>query len=161
MALYAKIADFEGDVKTKGFEKHIELYSFNFGIGRHFGSPTRGSQGREGAEVHVSEITITKHVDSASPKLFLESLQGKHDNKVAVSWTTTKADQVATYLKIELEGTAISGYSVAGGGGETDTPTESITLNFTKIQYTYTAYDEHQSGKPDRAGWDLEAVAKM
>ena len=43
----------------------------------------------------------------------------------------TRADG-SVYLRIELEGTLISSISTSGGG---DRPLETLTLNFTKLEY--------------------------
>ena len=51
----------------------------------------------------------------------------------------TGEGQLETYLTIKLTNTMISGYSFSSGG---DRPSESISLNFTKIEYTYQGYDD-------------------
>jgi len=47
----------------------------------------------------------------------------------------------------------VSGYSVSSGG---DKPTESISLNFTKIEYQYIPMGQKNDGKsPMKTGWDI------
>lgn len=79
MAIYMKYPDVDGESTTAGFEKQIELQSFQFGIGRGIAS-ARGTSTRESSEASVSEITVTKLSDGASLKLMEESS--------TASWTT-------------------------------------------------------------------------
>jgi type VI secretion system secreted protein Hcp len=47
----------------------------------------------------------------------------------------------------------IDGYSVSSGG---DRPSESISMNFTKIEYKYTPFDDqHKAGTPVPVTYDL------
>ena len=41
--------------------------------------------------------------DVATPKLFLEGVAGKLDNKVTIKFTTTTKGKVETFLTYELE----------------------------------------------------------
>src|SRR5205823_13835906 len=83
----------------------------------------------EASSPSVSEITITKQMDSTSPKLAKERLE---ENAVALQLqpVVTGDKQLNRYLTINMTNTMISGYSFSSGG---DRPSESLTLNFTKI----------------------------
>jgi len=41
------------------------------------------------------------------------------------------------YYKIELENVMVSSYQTSGGGSSSDKPQESLSLNFTKIEFKY------------------------
>jgi type VI secretion system secreted protein Hcp len=150
--MYMKYASIDGAVATKGFEKWIELTSFSWGVGRAIGTAARGAENREGSEPSISEITVTKNFDRSSPKLLAEAWGGKMDSTVNIKFTTTSKNAVVTYLEWELTNTGISGYSVSGGG---DTPTESLSLNFTKIQMKHSPLDPSISGGPQSVNYDL------
>ena len=152
MPIYMKFQSIPGAVTTEGFSKWIELQSFHWGVGRSIGTAQRGSLSREHSEVSISEITVTKLMDISSPKLLLDSVAGKLDNKVEIKLTTTTKGKVETFLTLKLEDTGISGYSVSSGG---DMPVESLSLNFTKITETFTAHDPGISGSPETVGFDL------
>jgi len=152
MPIYMKFAAINGAVTTEGFSKWIELQSFHWGVGRSMGTAARGSLSREHSEPSISEITVTKMMDASSPKLFLDAVAGKLDNKVDIKMTTTTKGKVETFLTIKLEDTGISGYSVSSGG---DMPTESLSLNFTKITSTFTAHEPGVTGSPETVGYDL------
>ena len=69
--------------------------------------------------------------------------------------TTTTAGKTDVYLAYELSECGVSGYSISTGG---DKPTESLTINFTKIMCTYTERDPKVGGSPDTVGYDLKAM---
>jgi type VI secretion system secreted protein Hcp len=134
MGTYCKFDGVEGDVTTKGFEKQIEILSFSFGANRNIKTAARKDTNRESDEPRLSEVSMVKLWDAkSSPMLFQESVGGKLNHKVTITFTTTSEGAVEKYLEIELTDTAISSFQMSDGGG--DRPTESIGLNFSKIQY--------------------------
>ncbi|UFN47577.1 type VI secretion system tube protein Hcp [Roseomonas sp. OT10] len=153
-----KYPDVDGESTTAGFEKQIELQSFQFGIGRGIAS-ARGTSTRESSEASVSEITVTKLSDGASLKLMEESLYGELDNEVEITFTRTQTGGgVQAYLKYTLTGCGISGYSLSSGG---DRPSESLSLNFDKFQMEYGTIGDDQSGGTAKSGYDLSTAKKV
>ncbi|MGD9615000.1 MAG: Hcp family type VI secretion system effector [Alphaproteobacteria bacterium] len=158
MAIYMKYGSVKGPVTTDGFKDWIELESFHWGSSRHIGTAARGSTSREHSEPALSEVTVTKHTDVASPKLFLDSVAGKLDTKVEIKFTTTTKGKVETFLAYKLENTGISNYSLSSGG---DMPMESLSLNFTKITYTFKGMDPGIGGSPETVGYDLTEMKAL
>ena len=152
MALYMKYGSVKGAVTTDGFKDWIELNSFQWGVGRAIGTAARGSTSREHSEPSLSEVTVTKLTDVASPKLLLDAVAGKLDNEVTIKFTTTTKGKVETFLTYKLEDTGISGYSLSSGG---EMPSESLSLNFTKISETFLGTDPGTGGNPETVGYDL------
>jgi type VI secretion system secreted protein Hcp len=129
-----------GDATAKGHEKWIELSSAQMGQSRSMVDTNSGNTGEASAS-RISEIVITKALDSASTALFQQSLNGEG--------VTIQIDFVkpgSTTLSLMLENALISGYQV---GGNRPGPTESLTLNFTKITFI------------DYAGPDVSHQAKV
>jgi type VI secretion system secreted protein Hcp len=133
MAIYMKYTTptIEGGVTTTGYTQQIEFSSFQFGIGRGVGSPTGGSSNREGSTPSVSEIVLTKNLDEASGNLIKEAYSGAGKATAVISFVRTDGTGGVTYLEYTLTNVMLSGYSVSSGG---DRPSESISLNFTKIE---------------------------
>jgi type VI secretion system secreted protein Hcp len=161
MSAYIKIeAIKKGDANAKGHEGDkgwIDIDSIQFGSNRNIATPVGASSKREASAPSISEIVITKRMDSTSPLLFQESLVGK-GGKVEIHLVRTGSDKLETYLEITLTNTLVSGFSVSSGG---DRPTESITLNFTKIEFKYTPFDDtHTAGTPTSSSYDLAAGTK-
>src|SRR5947208_561402 len=101
MAIYMKFAEIKGQVTTEGFKDWIELSSMGYGVSRGTFSGAGGAS-REGSHPNISDITITKVFDVASPKLYEDSVAGSFDSKVEIKLTTTTKNKIDTYLAIEL-----------------------------------------------------------
>jgi type VI secretion system secreted protein Hcp len=53
----------------------------------------------------------------------------------------------------------VSGYSVSSGG---DRPSESLSLNFTKILYEFHEMkSKNEKGDSPKAGWDIAEAKKV
>jgi type VI secretion system secreted protein Hcp len=133
MPIYMKYGSIEGDVTESGHTNWIELASLQWGVGRGISSPTGGSADRESSAPSVSEVTVTKAHDIASVKLLTEAYQGDGQT-VQIDFVRTNAGKLDVYTTLTLTNTMISGYSISSGG---DKPSESLSLNFTKIETKY------------------------
>jgi len=130
MAIFMKFGDKKGDVDTKEFTGWIMCHSFQFGSGRGISAATASGGNRQGSHASVSEVTISKILDPATLHLWRNSLDG--DLKTTVEIAFTVADQGNTeYLHVTLFDTGVSGFSMSSGG---DRPSESISLNFGKVE---------------------------
>jgi type VI secretion system secreted protein Hcp len=130
MAIFMKFGDKKGDVDTTQYKTWILCHSFQFGSGRGISSATASGGNRQGSHASVSEVTISKILDPASLHLWRDSLDGKLNTTVDIAFTVADADN-SEYLHVTLWDTGVSGWSVSSGG---DRPSESISLNFSKIQ---------------------------
>ena len=155
MAIYMKFGAVVGQVTTEGFKDWIELSSFQYGVGRGVSSGAGGAQ-REGSEPSISEITVSKAFDKASPGLYQDALAGTFNTKVEIKMTSTTKNKVDTYLAYELTDCGVSGYSVSTGG---DNPSESLSLNFTKIMVTPSQLDS--AGTPVKGAVVTYDLIKM
>jgi type VI secretion system secreted protein Hcp len=157
VAIYMKFGAVDGQVTTDGYAKWIELHSFQLGVGRAVSSGAGGAQ-RESSNPSISEITVTKNFDVASPKLYEDALAGSFDTKVEIKFSTTTKNKVDTYLSYELTNCGVSGYSLSSGG---ENPTESLSLNFTKIMVSPSPLND--KGSPvagSKVTYDLEKMTK-
>ena len=138
MPIFMHYDGIDGNVTAKGYEKWIEVQSFQFGSGRGISTPTGGSENREASAPSVSEVVVTKLMDKASPKLFEESLIGK-DGKIVKIVMTRTGKELAELCLYKFEEVLVSGYSVSSGGD--GAPMESLSINFVKFEYSYTGSD--------------------
>ncbi len=148
MPIFLRYGDIKGDVKEPAHRGWIELTSFQWGVGRSVTSV--GSATRESSAPSVSEIVVTKLHDSASTRLFNESVAGQ-GTKAIIDFV--KGDGTV-YLRLVLDNTMVSGYSISGGGGATR-PSETVTLNFTKVEFQNLPGTPAQDGTPHAVGYDL------
>lgn len=139
MAIFMKYGAMNGEVTAKGYEKWIELQSLQWGVGRGISSGVGGGSKRESSAPSVSEMVVTKTMDSFSPLALKEAIGGEGVQvKIELTRTEGKGGHTA-YQKYILEGVMISGYSLSSGG---DRPMESLSLNFTKIDNEYIKIDD-------------------
>jgi type VI secretion system secreted protein Hcp len=138
MPIYMKYDKIVGDATEEGHKEWIALQSFQFGVGRGISSPTGAARNRESSAPSVSEITVTKEQDTSTVALLTEAYQG-HGKDVTIDFTSTEAGKLRTYMSFKLTHTMVSGFSMSSGGSR---PSESLSLNFTKIETKTTEYKE-------------------
>jgi type VI secretion system secreted protein Hcp len=158
MPIFMHFDGIEGNVTAKGYEKWIEVNSFQFGAGRGISTPTGGAENREASAASVSEVTVTKSMDKASPKLFEAGLVGDKGKTVKVVMTRT-GKELKELCSYKFESTLVSGYSVSSGG---DSPSESVSLNFVKFEYSYTGSDvTGDDAAKMKVGFDIGQATTM
>ena len=139
MAIFLKYGDLKGEATASTHKDWIEIQSVQWGVGRGISSGVGGASKREASAPSVSEITVTKTFDASSPLLLKEALGGKAVVvKMDLTQTDNKGSHVA-YQKYVLTNCLVSGYSISSGG---DRPSESLSLNFTKIDSEYLKVDD-------------------
>lgn len=152
MPIYMNYDGIQGDVTESGHTKWIEVSSFQWGVGRGISSPVGGSEDRESSAPSVSEVTVTKDNDVASVKLLNEALQGE-GKTVKFDFCRTEKSKLQVYLQLTLTNAMVSGFSTSSGG---DRPTESVSLNFTKVEYKVTPMAAAgDPGNPATVTYDL------
>jgi type VI secretion system secreted protein Hcp len=118
-----------GDATARGHEKWIELSSAQMGQVR--------SRPNGASASTVSEIVITKAMDSASSALFRHSLNGE---ALTIQIDFVKSGEVeSTYLTLTLQKALIASYQTSQSPGRSTM--ESLTLNFEKM-----TFDTHGTG---------------
>lgn len=133
---YLKLDGIDGEAAKKGFEKHIELYSFSLGVAN---PTTIGVGGGGGAgRASLSSFNFMKKTDSASPTIYQSCATGKHFPKVKVTLNKASGGKPLDYLTYEFEECFISSVQWSGATGGDDTPTESVSIDFAAMKVTYT-----------------------
>ena len=122
---------FRGGVKAKGYEGWIQLQSAQLGTNRNITTSTGRGTNREASAPAIQEVVITKLQDSVSTALYRETLGG--EGKLIVI-AFVKEDGT-TSMTLVLQNTLISSYNVSGHGGGDLRPTESLSINFTKMTF--------------------------
>ena len=127
-------------------EKHtgwIELKSVEWNVSRTITGGTSGSQ-RDVSAPKVSEITLTKELDRASPAIFLNTVSSANAIIPTVTLELTKSTGMETgngvFYRLTLSNVLVSSQNNSANEGD-DRPKETITLNFTKIKVEYWTQD--------------------
>jgi type VI secretion system secreted protein Hcp len=153
--VFIKMDSITGEVTAKGYEGYIKLDSFQWGMGRAISSPVGGGP-RETSPPSFSELTLGKPVDSTSTSIFLNAVSTTSIPTVTlvVADTTTNA----IYYRLTLSEVLVSSQSHSGSSGGSK-PTESVSLNFTKIKIE--SFDSTGKTVIGTAGWDLTKNTKI
>ena len=87
-----------------------------------------------------SDLSITKYTDKSSPNFFMACATGAHIDK-AILHIRKSGEKPKEYLTITMSEVFVSSWSHSGadGGG---LPSESASLNFSKIEINYQIQDE-------------------
>jgi type VI secretion system secreted protein Hcp len=152
MAIYVKYEGIDGEATHDTHKKWLDVSSLQWGMGRAISTKSGATTNREASEPSVSEVTISKLMDSSSPKLFVESCTGAAGKKVEIHLVTTGSPG-NTYAAYTLTNALVSSYSMSTGG---DRPSESVSISFTKVEYKFTPYDDkNKAGTPIAVSYDL------
>jgi type VI secretion system secreted protein Hcp len=147
------IPNIQGESQLKGFEKKIELLSFSHGVAMQVTGDVSNTERTSGRPNH-QDFTGTKYMDRASPVLNQALCKGTILGTVKVTIGRNDKGSVLPLMVYELENAVLSSVSVGGGSG--DKPVATLTINYSKITWTYSAQKE-EGGKEGevKASWDV------
>jgi type VI secretion system secreted protein Hcp len=154
MAGYIQFDGIKGEAKDSEHKDWSEISSVNFGINRPVlaGASTQRAQ----EQAVLGDIMVVKELDKASTTLYQKICDGTSIKKVVIDLVTAVgAGKMSSYLKIELENVIVTSAGLSAHSSSAGMNTEQLSLNFTKIKWTYTPYDD--AGKPQGtvpASWD-------
>ena len=157
MAGYIKIGDIKGESQDKDHKEWINLLSVSQGLSRPMRAGSSGST-RQRASVSCGDVVIVKELDASSAKLIEAICDGTNFPEVKIDLcTSTGAKGRVPYFQWVLENVRVTDYSVAGATQDGAVPTESISLNYEKIKWTYDKMGKEGSSKGKvEASWDVE-----
>jgi type VI secretion system secreted protein Hcp len=132
----------------------FEIYSFSWGASNPvtIGSATTGAGA---GKVSISSFNVMKRMDKASPVLFLACCKGSHYDKADIVLRKAGGEAVE-YLTYTFSEVFVESIQWSGSSGGDDTPTESLSFAFGKVEMKYTpqaAKGEKATAVP--ASWDL------
>jgi type VI secretion system secreted protein Hcp len=155
--MFLKIDGVEGESKDKTHLKQIDVLAWSWGLSNSGSAHVGGGAGS--GKVNVQDVSITKWVDSASPKLVLACCEGSHYSQILLTVRKAAGKAPLEYVKITLSEVLIAGISTGGSGGE-ERLTENVTLNFGKFSMDYTPQqDDGSAGTAINAAWDVAGNA--
>ena len=158
---YLKIENVDGEVTAKGMEKTVEIYSFSFGASNPTSVSSSGGAGMSAGKVSLSSFNFMKKLDKSSAPLFQACCTGKHFPKATLSLRKAGGDAgQGVFLEYVLTQVFVDSIQWSGSTGGDDTPTESVSFSFSKIETTYFTVDAKGSAsKAGQAAWDVVKVS--
>ena len=148
-----KVKDVPGQTQLNGYADHMELFSFSHGISQHVTANVSNTDRTTGRPMH-QDFAVTKDVDKATPSLLQGCNEAKVYSEVLITIGRNDSGAVVKLFTYKLEDCIISSMSVSGGGG--GKPIETITFNYSRIEWTYYAQkEEGGAGGNAVAKWDV------
>jgi len=163
--VYMKITDengatLDGNSSAKGHEKWIEVLAWSHGFSQPTTAATKTSDQQATSRANHMDFSFTKFYDNSSDDITKACWTGQQLKEIVVScFRASGAADVGggstNYLTITMEDVIISNYNISGGGDEL--PIENITLNYTKIKYSFTpvVFETGKPGSPVHITHDL------
>ncbi|MEI6486844.1 MAG: type VI secretion system tube protein Hcp [Sphingomonadales bacterium] len=146
----------ESKDKDKGTVGDIDVLAWSWGASQSGTFHTGGGGGA--GKANVQDMSFTKWIDKASPKLQLALLKGTHIDSCTLS-VRKAGDKPHVYLKITMSKCIVSSVATGGSGGE-DRLTENVSINFAKVKVEY--FEQSDTGSVSAAGdytFNVEANA--
>ncbi|MBT8218787.1 MAG: type VI secretion system tube protein Hcp [Bacteroidia bacterium] len=146
---FLKIEGIDGEATDQKHKDWIVIESMSHAMETAPSSQTGAARRR--AEVKISDISVTKELDKASPKIMEAICTGKVIPSMQIH--ARKNGQV--YMAYELKNVMVTSYQTSAEG---EAPREHIQFNYEKIKMNYTQFNNRgvQQGKTEFS-WDVKA----
>lgn len=149
---FLKIDGIEGESSDAGHRNEIEIQSFSWGVS----SPRDVATGQSSGKRQHKPFTITKELDKSSPLLAKAVATGQHIPRAVL---TGRAPDGHEFEVMSFFDVFVGDFMQSGDNGSK--PMESISLNFTKIEFKYVPQGaDGKPGTPVTTGWDLATAKK-
>jgi type VI secretion system secreted protein Hcp len=160
MSGYVKIEDIKGESKRADHEEEIDIHSIAWSIAQR-SSASLGA-GRTRGRAEISDVTVRKFTDAASPYLALAAMKGKSIPEIVIMARKDSGDAHLDYVKFTLSNAAVSSFRMLETGAETQEQMieEEVAFTAEKIAMVYTVQaDDHSAGDEHEVEYDIVAGA--
>jgi type VI secretion system secreted protein Hcp len=150
---FLKIDGINGESEDKKHSGWIDILSFSHGVSQISAGAAGAGGSRTAGRCDLSDFSVVKQIDKATPKIFLACAKGDHISEVLIELCRDKQK----YMEFKMADVLISAIRPGGASkGEDALPLEEVSFNPARIDYTYTETD-HRTGKAKgvvTAYWD-------
>jgi type VI secretion system secreted protein Hcp len=152
--IFMQITGITGESTDDAHEDWIEVLSYSHSVSQPASGITTG--GRTAGRAEHQDFTITKELDKASPKLALYCCNGTHIEEVTIELCYADGDK-SKFMEYALTDVIVTSVIPSGYADSEGRPTEQVSLNYGKIQWIYTEYDDSGKSKGNvEAQWNVE-----
>lgn len=151
--IFLKMDPIQGESQEKGHADEIDVLAWSWGVSK---TPPPPGGGGGGSAPSFSDIKVIKSFDIASPALLLGVADGTHFGEAVLSMNRNlKSGEPVEYLNITLTNVLVSKMANGGKDGEAGV-SETVTLNYGKLEFTYKQLDSEGEQTGESQGcWDL------
>ena len=157
MSGYIKIGDIKGESTEPDHKDWINLLSVSQGVSRSVPVGASGST-RQRSSATLEDIVLVKELDKSTPKLVESICKGTNFAEVQIHLTTSsEGEKRIPYMVWTLSNARVTSYSVSGSTDGGTVPTESLSINYEEIKWTYDELDkENKSKGAVETAWKVE-----
>jgi type VI secretion system secreted protein Hcp len=146
---FLKIDGIEGESTDAAHAAEIDVLSWAWGMSNS-GNPAPGGGGGAG-KVNFHDLSITKTIDKATPKLMQACATGKHIKEVILTAARSRdgksGGKSQDYFVITMSDVVISSCSVGSSGDSL--PMEAVSFNFAKVKVEYFRQGPRGGSQPE------------
>jgi type VI secretion system secreted protein Hcp len=142
-------ASVKGESTLDGVTDKIVCLSYSHGVSQPLTWDVANAKRTTGRPRH-QDLVITKRYDKATPVLNYSCCIGTSfaSAKLTIYQMDNADKKPMKYIEYDLTDAVISSITVGGGGGQ---PTETLSLNYSKIKWWYIAQDDAAGQKGNLA----------
>ena len=133
---YLKLDGITGEATDSNHKDEIQLLSFSWG-GNQVTS-VAGTGGSGAGKADLSDLSIMKYMDKASPGLFKFLISGTHIKTGVLTAVKAGADG-KPFLKLSLEELFVTSVQTSASS---EIPSESVSFSYNRIKYEYSTQND-------------------
>jgi type VI secretion system secreted protein Hcp len=156
---FLKLDGIPGESTHVSHKDEIDVESWSWGVSR--SAPSGGGGGGGSGKASFQDFHFVSRISKASPALFLACASGSHIKEALLSGVRgAGSSKGPEFLKYKLRDVTVT--SVVQSDTADSPPTEQFSLNYSKIDVSYTP--QSSSGKTQQtvsAGWDTKVNKKL
>ncbi len=134
----------KGGVTEQKHKDWIDVQSYSFGLSNDSSVGAGTQKNRVMGSTRLHDITFSRLVDQASPQIMQTAAEAKNLDCVKVEFVRPGRNGEEVYHTMKFENCVITSWQQSGHGGSQGS--ESISINFVKVENKFTPFDE--KGKP-------------
>lgn len=148
MSIHMHMDGVAGESSDSNHEGWIDVIQLAWGVGRRISAHASTQKDRESANAEIGELTFTRHMDSATPQLFIESCCGRGKTVTIELTRTGRGRGAEAYARYILHNALLSNYRMAAWSEDVERPLEKLKISFSKLEVAYMPHDDDNNLLP-------------
>lgn len=150
---YVFMKNIKGAVTEQKHKDWIDAQSYSFGLSNDSSVGAGTQKNRVMGSTRLHDITFSRLVDKASAQIMQAAAEGRNFDEVKVEFVRPGKQGEEVYHTMKFENCVITSWQQSGHGGTQGS--ESMSLNFVKIENKFIEYDEKgKAGSPVTGSYD-------
>lgn len=151
MPIFMRIEGIDGSATAAGYERWFELFSYSWGESNASAALTGGGAGA--GKVSMGDFFVMMPSGRGAPMLAYHCAAARSLPAVQIHFANATGEGLEPYQRWTLENVRITSYQTGASSG--DLPTDSVSLNFTKIKFEQAVQTPTGGVRYQEFHWDL------